>query len=541
MKTLFHLFLFIILSHIASTNASMSFTPTTPQAPTNEPITLNSMVRDIMFADTEESQKVFNQIQQSAKSLESSVAQTAQEIKQLNAQRNKGLQQLAEQESRIIFDKYTQEASQLNQETNKQLIKLKQDAAEQLLSLINQAEEEARRAKYQTRKEILEKKLFDLEKSGSLATWKEQLRQDFSNNTEYLKNIIFQGETPDQAQDFMKRFDEQATWFDKTLSSTQYQTDPSYYQLSQKKIALDNVVASHRASEILLKERLRVLGKELQNPARARLMLLYDINNLISKKSGDGIATIAAAILSPQETNDIVDNAIQSAELKFYQPTTPVNTEEIKQPSSQKDKDLLSLTTELENTKRLLAKESKAKMELKNFAQQKIELGASSNFDLEAQLKHTQSKFDREKQKAKQAQTQQQQLKQRVKPKLERLAKENFELQTIILDTNQKLSDSQKKLATIDQTIDELQKNIQQQKKRTYDIEARVGLIDELADKRAHEYRLQFDIKRTLITEAENSPELNKQTKEKVNRLELEQELEERIIQTSKRQKNKIL
>ncbi len=545
MKTFSKFFVLIIvdfITHSSHTNAAiaaMSLTSTTPKTSIREsltePITLHAMVRDIMFADMQESQKIFDQIQQSAKNLEADFAHKAHKIKQENAQKNKALQQRAEKKSRIIFDEYAQQAAIINQETDAQLIDLKRKATEKLLSLISHAEEESLIVKQQERQKILEKKLIDLEKKGTLATWKEQLHKDFVNDTEYLKDIIAQGESSDQIQDFMKHFDAQATWFDKTLSSTQHQTDDSYYQLNQKKIALDNVVSSHRAAEILLKERLLVLGKEPQNSAKMRLMLLYDINNLIQNKNDRGIAAATAAILSPQEINNIVNNVIQTSELKTYQPTAPVALEAKIQSSSQNDKDLLSLTTELEKTKRLLEKETRSQMELKKFAQQKIEQGSTAHFDLEAQLKQTQSKLEREKQKYRHIKDQQLQLKQEVGIKLERLAKENLELQTIIFDTNQKLLRSQQKLAAVDMTIETLQKNIQQQNKQTLESINRIGLIDELANKRAKEYLLQFDIKRTLVTESEKEPTLDKTAREKINRLELEQELEERISQAPKR------
>jgi hypothetical protein len=436
---------------------------------------LGDIVQKLATAGSKETEKMYDSVQAAAQTLEKSIAINADKLKAAAEKRILKLQQTTEAESKKLFERYTQQSTILNQEATKQISQLKYKAAQDILSLINQAEQEAIKVKQKAREDVLRKKIgiqpLTESKEARALSWKELMRDEFSELLSYMQEIIINGEDSYEAQDFLTKLNQQAIVLDTVLSTTKHPSENAYVKLEQKKSALENIVNTQKEAETLLQDQIQIRGISQPNYNKLRLLLLYEINLQMHKKSKNGLSALAATKLSEEEKKEVVGKAIQEGLLIAKQATEKTPTQ-IAITSFQKEKEMLSLTEELSKTKKLLENEQREKMNVKTNAHQKLEA----------------------------------------------ISRENLELQTIIIDNNQKLASFKEQ--DLGKTLTELTNanaQIKEQKKLSAQSETRARIIDELAERRLYDMLVMFDIKKTLLHEQTQSLEQQKKafTKER--------------------------
>lgn len=265
----------------------------------HEPMTLSSLAHDMSMVSDAQEQRTLLKIEQAAQKLEDDIAKKTEVLKAGAAEAShKIFMDYAEQKENIITQAQTQECE------------LKKQAAQRILELITKAEEEALHAKNKARQALLKEKLETLKTGGT--DWKQELKQSFMQNLDYLRDIINQGESTDEAAAFSASFDEQSQWLDTMLATTKNMTQPGYYQLEQKRAALENIVNAQKNTEAFLQEKIKSEKQVMLDFASLRLIALYDINSVMHQKSGDGIAALAATELTKEEAASIASSIINS-------------------------------------------------------------------------------------------------------------------------------------------------------------------------------------------------------------------------------------
>lgn len=103
---------------------------------------------------------------------------------------------------------------------------------------------------------------------------------EFNTNTALLQKIIFNAESNDQIGDFTNRFEKQKIWFDKTLRSSKYLSDPSYKQITNKNTQLDSIATAVKKTDSIL-ENLELSSAQKK---QIRLKFIYEINSMQKEK-----------------------------------------------------------------------------------------------------------------------------------------------------------------------------------------------------------------------------------------------------------------
>jgi len=305
---------------------------------------LQSLIQGIIGVDADT--PALKQVTATAVQLEEEINRNTAQLKASVDAKAEELKQQAKAESERIFERYAHEAERLQASVVEETRALRRTAAERILDIATRAEEEALKAKQQARREFLEKKLAGSQ-SGEDEAWKDQLKAEFASTIDYLKQIIQQGETPTEADDFIKRFDAQATWFDNMLAATQAMTDPGYYQLYQKKEALGNIVDAQKKAEAVLNERYKKSPDD-QDYKKMRLVTLYEINDLAQHKSGDGVTAVASTNLSQEDIDSVINKVVNPAKHTLSAMNVPAPVQ--KQVSQESDK-IVALVEKLEQGK----------------------------------------------------------------------------------------------------------------------------------------------------------------------------------------------
>jgi hypothetical protein len=314
---------------------------------------------------------------------------------------------------------------------------------------------------------------------GQGASWKTELKESFSKAVERIRQIVGQGETPAEASEFAKRFDNQALWFDKTLAGTNNRLESSYYLLNQRKVALSNIVAMQEWAERVLKDRLAAFAQPLPDYRKVRLLLLYEVSSAMNKKSGDGVAGVANTSLTQTEIDEVVDRVLDQASRSVgvtLAPSQPVQPVVVQAPASQVPSEVMLKLDKLQA-------QVDQGLELSRQLQSAVQQGNDASA-----LRLRTAIADAEKRAM-------QECKQYFVPRLEEAAKAALGLQAIMLDTNQRLARSNDELKHW-QTVAHGERYQRQQA-----VEKGI-LTEELADRRLTELLLFLDMKRTGVNES---------------------------------------
>ncbi|MFH1254444.1 MAG: hypothetical protein V1646_03370 [bacterium] len=237
--------------------------------------------------------------------------EASEEVTQINKNLEKDIEyvsQNAQYETALIKKSATQDTQELTGEARQELniindriktdiLKFKKDAALKILEIIDKADEEALKIRKAQREQMT---LANLQKSidqipsvemHNLAKYSINLdpipenlkisaENDFNSNTAFLQKIILDAEDPNQISDFMNTFEKQKIWFDKTLRSSKYLSDPNYTQIINKNSQLDFIATAIKKSDSII-EKLELSAAQKK---QLRLKLLYEINSIQKQK-----------------------------------------------------------------------------------------------------------------------------------------------------------------------------------------------------------------------------------------------------------------
>ncbi|MBM3887183.1 hypothetical protein FJ364_04605, partial [Candidatus Dependentiae bacterium] len=106
------------------------------------------------------------------------------------------------------------------------------------------------------------------------AEWKNDLSRRFYQDMTAMKNIILEAESPAEAQDFLKKFEEQNKWFDLTLRSTRLVSDTQYAQLIAKQSQLDKLMQAQQSADDYLEKLTKNMVIDRSQMKKMRLGLL---------------------------------------------------------------------------------------------------------------------------------------------------------------------------------------------------------------------------------------------------------------------------
>lgn len=239
-------------------------------------------------------EEVAEQVTQINKNLEQNIENICQNVHAETAL----IKKTAIQETQELTGEAKQELNTINDKIKKDILNFKKDAALKILEIIDKADEEAlkiRKAqRQQTTLENLQKSIdqispvemhnlakFSLNFDPIPENLKASAENEFSANTAFLQKIILDAENNDQISDFMNKFEKQKIWFDKTLRSSKYISDPNYNQIINKNAQLDSIATAIKKSDSIIEN----LELSAEQKKQIRLKLLYEINSIQKQKS----------------------------------------------------------------------------------------------------------------------------------------------------------------------------------------------------------------------------------------------------------------
>lgn len=260
----------------------------------------------------EKDQRLKSMLKSKVKDIEKDAKSTVSELQEkalINAEKIqktlekdvKDIQAEAEQDIVEFTNDSVNELSQVKRDLAEQVYDVNQNAVSEIVDLIKDAEETALKVGQKSREKIILNKLqktFEDSQSeavtfkdfkGSLFLipvpiyWKKQISKDFYKNSEKLEKIVLDAESSEESTDFLNCFKAQKAWFDKTLSSTNYTSDPGYSQIIRKTEMIDNIVLAVKKAEEYLAEWTDLLELTDVEACKIRLQFLYEVNSQIMR------------------------------------------------------------------------------------------------------------------------------------------------------------------------------------------------------------------------------------------------------------------
>ena len=283
-------------------------------------------------------------------------------------ERLKDFKETIEEQMSELKEKSKDMSVELQDELNRKAAQLRFDAAQGTIGLINKAEQEALKLRMNARKEALKEK-FEQEgleipeekvlppiperwrarfivseevapfqvakkaeeeevgakKEESVSTepvstepvsieWKNEVSRNFYQAMSYMKIIILEGESPDQVQDFSKRFADQNLWFDTTLRGTRLVNDDNYRKIMNKHQKLAAIVRTQKKAHEFLETLIKNFNLTHAQKNQARLIILYDLNNLIQRRLVGDAASLPS--ITDDEIKVVVKKTVENL---FYQ------------------------------------------------------------------------------------------------------------------------------------------------------------------------------------------------------------------------------
>lgn len=295
----------------------------------------NGVMTDLLQAAQVKAKELEEEVCERTKLLHEKAEERYQKMQEEVAQRTKEIQELAKRQSEELTNKFKEQAQQVQVEVQQTSTALRHQAAQQVVSLLNQAEEEAIKRKRQEEEDAIRRKreaeeeelrrrreeraqaltnkleqsfekpllagssFFQTTSLSPLGesltrvekTWKDKTSHEFHNNMSLMKQIILEGESETEAQDFMKRFARQSRWFDATISNTTYVCDEHYKEIVKRATRLRNVVQAQKSADQFLDDLTKEKNLTMEETKKVRLAVLYELNAQLSRAAANNRST----------------------------------------------------------------------------------------------------------------------------------------------------------------------------------------------------------------------------------------------------------
>lgn len=224
------------------------------------------------------------------------------ELKERATRQAKKIHEQAERDAQMLIKQAEEQTVKLKEETAKKIMLAEEKRAEEMLSAVYSAEQEALKIKFNERKKQLNKGVKNFSLGSDIPAflssrvpvtqeWRDNTFKKFEKDSCFIRKIILDGETPDEARDFINKFNEQAMWFDATLRGTQYIHDAFYEQIISKQSSINKLaVVQNKADDVIKRfaEKIALSDSEQQ---KLRLFVLYDLNSMVNKAMAQTNAT----------------------------------------------------------------------------------------------------------------------------------------------------------------------------------------------------------------------------------------------------------
>ncbi|MBX9830965.1 hypothetical protein K2X40_03330 [Candidatus Babeliales bacterium] len=491
--------------------------------------------------------------------------ETARQIREIKAQ--------VEQKIAQVRNDAEQMTAQLKQEIEAKAFQLKYNAEKEKLIIMSQAEQRALELRAEEQRRQLEEKFqknitldskmtsfgtknfsFDLSSMARVpellpvrstgqsqevsAEWRNKISKDFYNDMSFMKSIITEGETIDQVDDFAQRFKKQNLWFDQTLSSTRSMADQSYKQLLDKQATLQSIVQAQKKADLFLDKMSAKIALSDAQKKKARLTILYDINERIQQEREKTGSLERPVDLDQETVNTLSQRALEEYSLQFKAINADLSDVEMKESKTvhvvpvmvQKlQGELDQIKAELESTRNTLEKMRMDKTELKNKMTKEIKTKTEEWLDLEIQLrqergnlKHAQQEMTAALKRMEQSVTEKEVLHAQLKAK----AQENDTLRETLKKSEE----------NVGQILDQAG----QAKERAYQAEERARLAEErarLAQERVKEVEEDADEEAQALED--DIAQANQQAREAIKRAELAEKRTEDVATKAQEQQER--
>ena len=233
-----------------------------------------------------------------AKQINEKLEKDIEKITESAGESIKNIKDIAHRGTKELSDESSKEINNINENIKTEVGEFKKNATLKILEVIDNADEEALKyRKSQRQKSTLENLQQSLNQIPSVElfnttnlsfnfepvteNWKTTVIKEFDANSALLQQIVLDAENHDQITDFINRFEQQKIWFDKTLRSTKYISDPNYNKIVDKNVHLDKITTSIKKSDAILVP----LELSTEQKKQIRLRVLYDINSMQVKNS----------------------------------------------------------------------------------------------------------------------------------------------------------------------------------------------------------------------------------------------------------------
>ena len=537
------------------------------------------------------------------KKLETDVAEKIASLKEEASEKITSINKKAEHKTKKIKHEAELRAQALQENTKAEIKKvhdqiehhtlaLQHDIAKKVTSLVNEAEEKALAARQRAREKAFADRLSTIARVKDPATsadpllttpaiineeWRTKVFEQFNTDTALVKQIIIEGETPDQISDFITHFNKQTLWLDQTLRDTRVPNDASYKKLMDKRGALNKIVDAQKKADALLQDITRKTMLADNHYKKIRLMALYDLNVLAQKKhthllSDDEINQVVLALAYeavPEKIKQLYPTFVPSSKTAGVAITAPyastgtpqddAQIKKLKDELEQKLKEKTTIESRLKQTEQEKAALEQQKATALKEASQKFEHRFKDQLEQNMQLKQTNESLQKSSanvlaQKEIEFNEKTASLKKSFDQKLEEKERQFLDLTLQWTSVNQRLDflgHQVKNAQTMAQLAQTEAQNAQAQtdlmKKMNAQSVNRVSLGDELTDLRIKEIIDKTRPSQGPTThtsgpqptpgapEATRTPTpLAKETQERHNRLQLEEEITTRIQTTQK-------
>jgi len=240
----------------------------------------------------------------------------------------KQLQSEADKKAGDLEDKRRLEIKRLRYELDRRQLEIKNQAQDQALRLVQEKNSQEFIEKHggslnpgEIRNPKIENQSFIVSSGLGMSLYaltpelRKAMRTSFAGDIQYMKNIVLQAESPAEAMDFARRFNEQNRWFESMLASIGHQGDNRFKELERKKKNLSMLVSLQKRAEKVVEGLIKMLKLDSKKRSKISLLILYDLNDLYQKKFDLFGGEVSLITVSNHELNALVKNAVR--ELQF--------------------------------------------------------------------------------------------------------------------------------------------------------------------------------------------------------------------------------
>ncbi len=200
-----------------------------------------------------------------------------------------------------------EQANELRSSVKESEAQLKVKASQEVLDLLDEADEKILEQRRITRREHFAKQIGSDKTLNLSLEWKNKAASQINSTISMLKNIVLDGEDDETSQEFAKQFSSYQQWFDTSLSMTQSRYEKRYAEIIKRKERLEDLAEMQKKADELLNDYKKKENIDDEEHKKLRLLVLYDLNSAYhahnKRLSNEAIEEIVSnIIITPPES-----------------------------------------------------------------------------------------------------------------------------------------------------------------------------------------------------------------------------------------------